>query len=236
MLSLVWKDVVAARRLLLLLVIPLGVVQVAVMSFFPVIYGVAVLTFAALLALGSIAVEEAERTELLWNSLPVSRGQFVAARYLTALIGMVAGLGLGWGLAQAMARLASSGADGPSAVLGLDAHALLFGVLACGVAVFLPLYFRFGVGRALLFFSAIAVATLLLVSLLADIILSAKGYPSPVSDPEAWRAAAPALMSGLTEWIAPRFGRLLAVFVGAAVIVMGVSLAVSRRIYAVRDL
>jgi len=235
MLSLVWKDIVAARWLLLL-VIPLGIVQVAVMSFLPVIYIVAVLSFAALLALGSIAVEEAQRTELLWNSLPVSRGQLVAARYLTALIGMVTGLALGWVLAQAMARLASSGADGPSALIGLDAHALLFGLLACGVAVFLPLYFRFGAGRALLFCSAIAVATLLLVSLLAELILSAKGYPSPISDPEAWRAAAPALMRRLTEWLAPRFGRLLALFLGAAVIVMGVSLLISRRLYEARDL
>jgi ABC-type transport system involved in multi-copper enzyme maturation permease subunit len=235
MFSLVWKDVVAARWLLLL-VIPLGIVQVAVMSFLPVIYIVAVVSFAALLALGSIAVEEAQRTELLWNSLPVSRGQVVAARYLTALIGMVIGLALGWGLAQGMARLAASGAEGPSALIGLDAHALLFGVLALGVAVFLPLYFRFGAGRALLFFSAIALATLLLVSLLAELILSAKGHPSPISEPEAWRAAAPALMGRLAEWLAPRFGRLLALFLGAAVIVMGVSLLISRRLYEARDL
>ncbi|UCC73731.1 MAG: ABC-2 transporter permease [Gemmatimonadota bacterium] len=235
MLSLVWKDVVAARWLLLL-VIPLGAVELAVMSFTPAFYVIAVLTFSALLALGSIPVEEYQRTELLWNSLPVSRGAFVTARYLTALVGMVAGLALGWALAQAVTRLASSAADGPAALLGLDAHAVMFGVLAFSVAAFLPLYFRFGAGRSLLFFSAIAVAALLVVSLLAQLILSAEGYPSPISDPEAWRTAAPALMTQLAEWLTPRFWRLLTLFVGAAVIAMGVSLLISRRLYEARDL
>jgi ABC-type transport system involved in multi-copper enzyme maturation permease subunit len=73
MLNLVWKDIVAARRLLWL-VLPLGGVQIAVMSFVPAMYVMAALIFAALLALGSVAIEEYQGTELLLNSLPVSRG------------------------------------------------------------------------------------------------------------------------------------------------------------------
>ena len=118
MLELVWKDVVAARRLLWL-VIPLGGVQIAVVSFVPPIYVTAALIFSVLLAFGSIAVEESQRTELLWNSLPLSRGQFVAARYLTTLIGIVAGLAFSWALAQTVTRLASSVADGQATLLSL---------------------------------------------------------------------------------------------------------------------
>ena len=231
MLDLVWKDVVAARRLLWL-ALPLGGVQIAVMSFAPPVYLMAVLTFSGLLAFGSIAVEEYQRTELLWNSLPVSRGEFVTARYLTTLIGIVAGLAFSWTLARAVTRLASSAADGPAPLLSLEAHAVLFGLLVFGAAIYLPLYFRFGAGRSLVYFSAIAVAGLIIVSLVTQQVLAAKGYPSPAADPEAWRA----LMTSTVEWVAPRFGRLLGLFVGVAVLAMGVSLLISRRAYGARDL
>ena len=226
MLDLVWKDVVAARRLLWL-ILPLGGVQIAVMSFVPAIYLMATLTFCALLAFGSIAVEEYQRTELLWNSLPVTRGEFVTARYLTTLIGIVAGLALSWALAQTVTRLASDVTDGPAGLLSLDAHAVLLGFLVFGAAVYQPLYFRFGAGRGLLYFSAIAVAELVIVSLVAQLALSATGYPSPAVDPEAWRA----LMMEMVEWVEPRFGRLLGAFVGSAVVALGVSLLISRRVY-----
>ncbi|KPK79782.1 MAG: hypothetical protein AMS25_11395 [Gemmatimonas sp. SM23_52] len=231
MLDLVYKDIVAARRLLWL-VLPLGGVQIAGMAFVPLVYIITALTFSALLAFGSIALEEGQRTELLWNSLPVSRAEFVAARYLTTLIGMLAALILSWALAQAVTRLASGAADGPAGLLGLEAHALLFGFLALGAAVYLPLYFRFGAGRGLLYLSAIAVAGLLIVSLVTQQILAAKGYPSASADPQAWRA----VMTELVEWVEPRFGRLLSLFVGAAALALGVSLLVSRRLYEARDL
>jgi ABC-type transport system involved in multi-copper enzyme maturation permease subunit len=223
---------VAAQRLLWL-VIPLGTVQLGVMALVPGMYPLAALTFAALLGFGSIAVEESQRTEPLWNSLPVSRSQFVTARYLTTLIGIVAGLAFGWALAQAVTRLAASG---PTAVLRADAHAVLFAVVVLGAAVYLPLYFRFGAGRGALLFSAVAVVTLLVVSLLTQLILSAMGYPSPISDPDAWRAAAPTLMTRMMAWVAPRFGSLLTTFVGFSLVAMGVSWLISRRVYEARDL
>ena len=231
MLDLVWKDVVAARRLLWL-ALPLGGLQIAIMSFVPPVYLMAALTFSALLAFGSIAVEENQRTELLWNSLPVTRGEFVAARYLTTLVGMLAGLAFSWTLAQAVTRLASGAADGPAPLLSLDAHAVLFGLLVFGAAVYLPLYFRFGAGRGLLYLSGIAVAGLIIVSLVTQQILAAKGYPSPTADPEAWRA----LMTRMVEWVEPRFGGLLGSFVGSALLAMGVSLLISQRAYEARDL
>jgi ABC-type transport system involved in multi-copper enzyme maturation permease subunit len=234
-LSLVWKDVAAAQRLLWL-VIPLAAVQLAVMALVPEIYPLAAITFAALLAFGSIAIEEAQRTELLWNSLPVSRGEFVAARYLTTLLGMLAGLAFAWALAQAVTRLTSSGAEGSSSLLSLNAHAVFFGFVAFSAAVYLPLYFRYGAGRALLLFLAISVVALIVVSQLISTILAAKGYPSPISDPEVWGAAAPRLMREVVGWAEPRFGRLLGSFVGSAVSAMGVSLLISRRLYEARDL
>ena len=231
MLDLVWKDVSAARRLLWL-VLPVGGAQIAAMSFVPPIYVIGVLIFSTLLAFGSLAVEENQRTELLWICLPVSRGQIVTARYLTTLVGAVAGLVIGWTLVNVVTRMAPGAADGPAVLLSLDAHAVLFGILVLVAAVYLPLYFRLGAGRGLLSFLAIAVAGLIVVSLLTKLILSAKGYPSPTADPEAWRG----LMMRLVEWAEPRFGLLLSLFVGAAASAMGVSLIISRRAYEARDL
>jgi ABC-type transport system involved in multi-copper enzyme maturation permease subunit len=230
MLNLVWKDIVAARRLLWL-VLPLGGVQIAVMSFVPAMYVMAALIFAALLALGSVAIEEYQGTELLWNSLPVSRGQFVAARYLTTLLGGGAGLLLSWALAQTVTRMASSGAGGSSALLGLGAHAALFALLLFAVAIYLPLFFRMGAGRALIYFSGIAVAGLILFYLATQLLPYATGYASS-GDPAVRRA----LIRNVMDWVAPRFGPLLAGFMAAAALALGVSLSVSQRVHAGRDL
>ena len=231
MLDLVWKDVSAARRLLWL-VLPVGGAQLAAMAFMPPIYVLGVLIFSALLAFGSLAVEETQQTELLWISLPLSRGQIVTARYLTTVLGTVAGLAIGWALANVLTRLAPAAADGPAELLSLDAHAVLLGFLVLVAAVYLPLYFRLGAGRGLLYFLAIAVAGLIIVSLVTKMILSVKGYPSPTADPEYWRAQT----MRLVEWGEPKFGLLLTLYVGAAASAMGVSLLISRRAYETRDL
>lgn len=234
MLDLIWKDFVAARRFLLL-VIPLGGVQLAVLASTPPIYPIAALTFAALLGFGSIALEASQRTELLWNSLPVTRDDFVTARYLVALIGITGGLLLGWILAQLAALPVSLPALGP-AFTNFSAHALMFGILVLSAAVFLPLHFRFGPGRAVIFFSAVALSAVVLVSLLAQAILSAKGYPSPISDAEAWRMRGPEMARDLIEWTAPRLGRLLGLFTAISIVALGISWGVSCRVYKTQDL
>lgn len=235
MASLIWKEFVAAR-LLLWLVIPVGAVQLTVMASTPPLYPLAALTVAALLAFGSIALEETQRTELLWNSLPVTRGELVTARYLTVLIGMTVGLALGWAIAQVAVRPLATNAAGSAAFTGLAAHAFMFGVLAFAAAVFLPLYFRLGAGRGVVSFSAVAVGALIIASLAGHALLSAKGYPSPISDPAEWKEIWPELSARLAGWVAPRFGWLLGLFVGSSVITLLVSWGISTRVYETRDL
>jgi len=231
MLDLVWKDLSAARRLLWLVLL-LGGAQIAAMSFLPLIYVIGVFIFSALLAFGSLAVEENQRTELLWISLPVSRGQIVTARYLTTLVGAAVGLALAWALSNTLTRLAPAAAEGPAGLLSPSSHVVLLGLLLLVAAVYLPLYFRFGASRGLLCFLAIAVAGLIIVSLVTQSILSAKGYGALTADPERWRA----LMMRLIEWAEPRFALLLSFFIGAVASVVSVSLIISRRVYEARDL
>jgi hypothetical protein len=218
----VWKDLVAARRVLWL-VLPLGAAQVAGMSFVPEVYLMAAVTFSAVLGFGSIALEEYHGTELLWNSLPVTRGQFVGARYLTTLAGTVTGLGLSWALAQTVRAMATDAAAGPDPLLGPGAHAVLFGFLVLVAAVYLPLCVRFGTGRGLLYLSAVAVAALAVLSLAAERLAAAKG---------SWRA----LLMGAVEWIEPRFALLVTLWLAAGALAMAISLMVARRLYQGRDL
>jgi ABC-type transport system involved in multi-copper enzyme maturation permease subunit len=231
MLDLVWKDVSAARRFLWL-IFPLTAVQIGATSFVPGVYAMSVLTVSALLAFGSLAVEEYHQTEALWNSLPVTRREFVAARYLTTLLGSAGGLALGWALAHGVMLLDTTGVAQRSALLGVGAHLVMLGALALAAAVYLPLVFRFGAGRALLYFSGIAVAALIVGSFVTQWILVATGALASTTDPAAWReflARAPA-------WVEPRSALLVTLFLAAAALAVGTSMLVSQRVYATRDL
>ncbi len=235
MLSLIRKDVEAASRWLLL-VIPLGILHLATFASFGPVFLLATLFFSGLLAFGSIPLEEVQRTEPLWNSLPVTRGQIVMARYLSVLLGMTAGLGLSWAVGQAMMRMTAAGTGGPSPFVSFHVHALVFVLLGLLSAVFLPFYFRCGAGRGLILFSATAVGALLLLSVLVQILLHLKGYSSPILDPGGWKEAAPELQAKVAAWLRPRLGRIAGLFAGLSLCAMGFSSLVSRKFYETRDL
>jgi hypothetical protein len=230
MLELVRKDLIAGRWLLGL-VLPLGCVQVGVMAFHPFSYALGACTFAAVLGFASLVIEEYEQTEGLWNSLPISRRTFVTARYLTTLLGIVTGLALSWLLAAAIRELAvGTGAEG-MVLLGIRAHLLLFALLALAAAVYLPLYFWFGAGRALAWFAAIGIVLLLLGTLVTDRVLAGMGYPGGATNPEAMRA----LLERGTAWIGPHITELTAGIAGGSILFLDLSLLVSRHAYEGRD-
>lgn len=234
-LSLVLKDLAAARRLLLL-ILPLGLVHLAVFSSFGPIYFPTACLFAALLAFGPIALEEIHRTEILWNSLPVSRGQIVLARYVTTLIGILAGLAMSWGVGRLAARFIAAEASSPSPFAALRAHILLFSFLVLGMALFLPLYFHFGAGRGTILFSAVGVGLLLVLTVGTQVLLFAKGYSSPILDPESWKATGPELQERVVAWLEPRINRILGLIAGLSIFAIAFSWLVSRRLYENRDL
>jgi len=231
MLELVRKDLIAGRWLLSL-VLPLGCVQVGVMAFHPLSYVLGALTFSALLAFGSIVIEEYEKTELLWNSLPISRGQFVAARYLTTLLGILTGLALSWLLAAAVSGLASGSGMGGVVLLGLEVHLVLFALLALAAAVYLPLYFRYGAGRALAWFGAIGIVLLVLATLVTDRVLAGMGYPAGATDPEAMRA----VVGRIATAARPLRGVLSGGAAVAGLLLLVLSLLIARSVYGRRDI
>jgi ABC-type transport system involved in multi-copper enzyme maturation permease subunit len=212
-LDLIRRDLVVARRLLWV-ILPLGGVQIAVMVFAPGLYVLGAFILCGLLAFGSIAIEEAQRTELLWNSLPLSRRRLVAARYASTLIAALGGLTFCWAMARAMSGLVAQARNGSPEILGPEVHGFLFGDLLLCAAIYLPLYFRLGAGRGLIWFSVIVGVVLVTVTLATPVISAEE----------------------LIEWVRPRLGWLPYSFVGAAFLVMGGSLFVACKAYEGRDL
>ncbi len=131
-LALVWKDIVAGR-LVLAIVLPLFALKLWSMRDLGPAYVVVVMLSGFILGFGSLGLEETQRTEQTWMSLPVSRTQLVVARYLTVLTGLT--------IVFVPACLINP-------ALTLPLVALLF-AFALGAAIFLPAYFRWGIGRAM---------------------------------------------------------------------------------------
>jgi len=143
--NLVYKDVVAARWLLLA-ALPIYALQLVTLDASPPVTLALAFIFSALFASGSLAIDEVQGTEVTWCSLPVDRGTLVVARYATVTLGILLGLG---------PCAAISGKT-----VGLGALVVLFFMLQSTAALFLPCYFRFGAGRGLMVF---AVVTLVIV-------------------------------------------------------------------------
>ena len=255
MLNLVWKDIAAARRILLI-VLPLGILQLAVFASVGPFILPAALFFSAVLASGSIALEEAQRTETLWNSLPVSRAQVVFARYLTVHLGILVGLGLSWAVGQVVGRLmASSGTAGsavatatagvaavatsavdPAPFASPTALAPIFVVLTLTAALYLPFYFRWGAGRGAIILSAVGVGSLLIITLLVQWLLGENGYSSPMLQPGAWNTADPAARAEFEARLEVVIPWVLSASVAGSLVLFALSSVASWVLYETRDL
>jgi len=251
MLNLVWKDVAAARRVLLIL-IPLGILQLAVFASVGPFILPAALFFSAVLASGSIALEETQRTETLWASLPVSRGQIVFARYLTVLLGILVGLGLTCAVGQVVGRLmdtglgagsaASAGATtsatamNPALFATSTALAPIFVVLILTAAIYLPFYFRWGAGRGAVILSAVGVGSLLIITLLVQWLMGENGYYSPMLQPGAWNTADPAARAAFEARLQEVVPWVLGGSVVGSVVLFALSSVASWVLYETRDL
>lgn len=175
MFSLVWKDVVAARWVLIA-AIPLYALQIVTMAGTPPALILVTLLFTAVFAFGSIVLEEIQGTETLWCSLPVERSTIVFARYLTVVLVTVVGLGTSFALGRAGLHWIPATGDRESVVqLGPLAYALLFFVILGAAAMYLPCYFRLGAGRGLMLACALALVFLVLATATGSLIIYLAG-------------------------------------------------------------
>lgn len=227
MLKLVLKDLLAAR-LILLLVVPLYAVQLLGLAGSPPAFLLATLLFTTGFAFGSIALEEAQNTEILWCSLPTSRRGIVFARYLTMLLGTSAGLGMSWAVGHLTSRWMSSGTEEASYHLQPTIYAALFLLLLLAGSIFLPCYFRLGAGRGLALFSIIILVLTLFTATGATLFIHLTENHLP-------RSPDPYTLSQVKTWL-ERWGSTLAVALGGSVLVpTAVSATFAAMFYENRD-
>jgi len=233
MTDLVWKDIMAVRWFLALL-IPFYALQLAVSVAYAPMFFLETALFTALLVFGPIGLEDHQNTESLWCSLPVTRRQVVLARYASTLLGLSLGLAVSCLVGRAVAHFAVLGEGRSSAPTpSLQGYAVLFIFISLLAAVFLPCYFRLGAGKGLMAFSAIGIGALILVPALLQLVLFLAGYSSSLLDPELWRGAADRLAAGDRSRLAYR---AIAGMAAAALAAVFISAGLSVLFYEKRDL
>jgi hypothetical protein len=237
-LRLVWKDVVAARWLLLA-ALPIYALNLAAMAGAWPIFAMIGLSFTAVLAFGSLAMEEIQGTGILWASLPADRREIVVARYLTTVLGAGLGLGISLGVERTMSavRAASGGEAGATLPVSAAVHVVHLLLLLLVATVLLPLCFRLGAGNGVLAFSAVAVAGILLISLGGQLLLWLAGLANPLLDPGLYRGTPEVDQAQATvAWLRQRGGTLLGASALATAAALMVSAGVSIHLFETRDL
>jgi len=229
--SLIWKDIVVAKWLLAA-AIPVYVGQLMAMADAPPMFALLTLLGAVFFAVVSVGVEETQRTETLWNSLPVSRSLIVYARYLTTLLGIGFALGASWiiGLAMAGWFQPDAGAAGP---LGPRAYLTLACVLLLFAALFLPCYFRFGAGTGVQVFSALSLGLMILLSVAGSLVVLANGGAEALAE---LRDPSPERIEEMRRWLASSADALLAGLTVTTLALTAWSATLSAQFYRSRDL
>jgi len=214
MLSLIVKDLIAARWFLPVILV-LYVAQLATMTIAPPMAIVITLLFTSMMAFGSLGIEETQGTEATWASLPVDRHQIVLARYATTLLAITLGLGISWAVS--------------TGTLGLTVHSSTFFMLTVMASLFLPCYFRLGIGRGLAVFAIVSLGILFLLAGVGALIsFLTNGSALPDMPDERQVAAAEAWLQRVAPIVA-------GVLVVTALAVAGVSALLSVRWYSARD-
>ena len=233
MFALMRKDFIAGR---FFLAIGLAVYVLYAATSYQKPFGYFILNIAAviLLVLAPLVVDDKYRTDTLICYLPRSRSKVVLARYVMALIALLAGLGLHYGLGAILSiRVEETGFRtlcGPQAVL------VFYIVPVAFVSLYLPCFFRFGLGRGAFAFAILMIALAIFVTspLLATDLLSANG--GLVVTREMLQHPEMALVA-VVDQVAMAVGKgsfYAAVFVGSVAFVSA-SLALSVRFFERRD-
>lgn len=228
------KDIALGGRWLALVIL-LFIFQLAVGVISGWLFFVWGMTLPVLLAIGALLIETIDETEVLWCSLPLTRGDIVRGRYFSVLAGVLTGTAISWSVGQISARFIFSLPGGPPAFLRLSVHALLFSFLLFGLALFLPFYFRFGLSNGAKYFLATFLGVMFVGALVTQVSSFLVGSAGSPFDPWVWmqvaalfdsRPAPPSAGTGL--WFLGFFLVLsLAAFTGSA--------ALSTKFYRARE-
>jgi len=229
MLKLCAKDILAARWVLLaeLAIISLYALQPYFSAGFIMAAGITLI----LSGLATVFfMEDRNKTEVLYLSLPIKRSAIVGARYLLGALFLAVCGGIVFGVIAPMGTLIHSRPDdiGLSRLLSIEAAVLFFVITVFFLALYLPLYHRFGFGRGTILFLIVGIA---LTS------LGTAGLFSILPADPAVRRELGAAVIGSVRAIRMSLGTPLFLLAAAALVVIpfGISFRLSLRFYARRE-
>jgi ABC-type transport system involved in multi-copper enzyme maturation permease subunit len=231
MLSLVRKDLSAARWFLLL-ILPLFSIQLIGLTAAPPAFVLVTLLFSALLAFGFLGIDEIQGIEPLWCSLPVSRLDVVLARYLTTLLGTVVALGISWAVGRLAVEWMSRDPQGSTVHIEAPVYASLFLLIAVAASLYLPCYFRWGAGKGLQVFSMLVLGLVLVGAAGGSLLVSlVDGAPTlnDLNDPD------PLLIAAVENWFERWSGVVAFAMTVVALLGTCVSAGLSAWLYETRD-
>jgi hypothetical protein len=190
-------------------------------------------------AIAVLFIDDYFKTPPLYASLPLRRSTVVGARYLSAALITALSLGLFLAFTRFFIEVLGSRAAKLVGLLMLEPMILFLTAVILLSCLYLPFYFRFGSGKALIMFIAILTAAALMLTFLAQVLHPiAEGGASqaspewgPVHSPIAFIGA---LIAKGEESLGPVFLLpALGVFLSLAV---WISIRISIHYYQRRDL
>ena len=122
-------------------------------------------------------IEDKYRTEVLLFSLPIKRNTIVLSRYFVSLCVCFIGLILYLSVGYALDSLIGEDAVNLQPLINLSGAAVFLIPAVILVAVFFPLYFRLGLGTALLVFPGFILGIAVSVTLITQGISLLTGFP-----------------------------------------------------------
>ena len=167
---------------------------------------------AGALALYVPIMEWHQETDRMLSSLPVRRATVVISRYISSLIACgvagVAWISTGHLLAPLLDTLLDGGRATPGMWTTFEGILTFFTMSGLLIALFLPLYFRFGMGRGVIVYLGMSFALFVLASLPAGVVM-------PGAAVQAW-------ISAMTASVGPGWILfLILVGIGAAMTLSG---------------
>lgn len=165
MLNLIWKDfLIQKRSWLTVAIIPL--LMIIAFSNKPSAAPVAgALAVAYLLVAGACFYSDKNKSHVLWSSLPLLRKTIVGAKYLSALTSMVVGIAIAavYGFIFKIINL-------PISIDGITSKNIIviFIATASFIALYLPVYFKFGYAGSRYFSILIYILLFMASQFLAD--------------------------------------------------------------------
>lgn len=144
MLSLIWKDYLIQKRSWLTVVI-VPIFMLIAFSNNPSAAPISgALAVAYLLIAGACVYDEKNKSYVLWSSLPISRKTIVGAKYFSALTSMVVGIAI-----VAVYGFILKITNSPFQITVINSKNLIgiFIATAFFIALYLPVYFKFGYAR-----------------------------------------------------------------------------------------